>query len=120
MTTLGNPAALCRRGGDPKAYIHYPVMSQVQPPDQRTPHRRMIDLANGYFSTLQLNDGKVLTAFTDDCERQENGFESAGNPKFDRPEGKLFHITAGKIDRVEVVHITVPYGAPSVWRHDAD
>ena len=176
--------------GDPKLLLHYPVMSQVLPPEQRTPRRRMIDLANGYFSTLQLNDGKIFTTFGDDCRRQENGFESAGNPKFDRPEGKLscgdqfktgtfifdtavrdrdymlvdeahglvlarafidhnaaaaqdhladgsvvksyinspnslsmlelFHITAGKIDRIEVVHINVPYGMPSVWRRDGD
>ncbi len=174
--------------GDPKQLFHYPVMSQVLPAEQRTPRRRMIDLANGYFSTLQLNDGKLFTTFSDDCRRQENGFESAGNPKFDRPEGKLscgdqfktgtfifdtavrdrdymlvdevhglvlarafidhnaasaqdhladgsvvqsyirspnslsmlelFHITAGKIDRIEVVHIDVPYGMPSVWRRD--
>lgn len=177
-------------GGDPKTYFHYPEMSKILPPEQRTPRLRMIDLANGYFSTLQLNDGRLLTEFTTDCRRQENGFESAGNPKFERPEGKLscgeqfktgtfifddalrdrdymlvdeargivlarayidhsasktvakvadghtvetfikkpgslsmlelFHITAGKIDRIEVVHINVPYGMPSVWRRDRD
>jgi hypothetical protein len=174
--------------GDPHALFHYPAMTAVLPPEQRTARRRMVDLANGYFSTLQLNDGKLFTAFSDDCRRQENGFESAGNPKFDRPEGKLscgdqfktgtfifdtavrdrdymlidevhglvlarafidhsaastedhladgtvvksyikspntlsmlelFHITAGRIDRIEVVHIDVPYSMPSVWRHD--
>lgn len=176
--------------GDPRLLAHYPVMGQVLAPAQRTPRLRMIDLANGYFSTLQLNDGKIFTAFSADCRRQENGFESAGNPHFDRPEGKLscgeqfktgtfifdtavrdreylmvdevhglvlarafidhnaaaaedhladgsvvksyikspnslsmlelFHITAGSIDRIEVVHIAVPYGMPSVWRRDSD
>jgi len=75
--------------GDPKQLQHYAVMEQVLPLAQRTPRLRMIDLANGYFSTLQLNDGKLFTTFSDDCRRQENGFESAGNPQFDRPEGKL-------------------------------
>jgi hypothetical protein len=173
--------------GDPRVLFHYPAMSAALPPEQRTARRRMVDLANGYFSTLQLNDGKLFTTFSDDCRRQENGFESAGNPKFDRPEGKLscadqfktgtfifdtavrdrdyllvdeahglvlarafidhsaasaedhladgtvvkshikspnslsmlelFHITAGRIDRIEVVHIDVPYSMPSVWRH---
>jgi hypothetical protein len=176
--------------GDPDALVHYAAMSQVLPPGQRTPRRRMIDLANGYFSTLQLNDGKLFTAFTEDCRRQENGFETTLNPKFDRPEAKLscgeqfktgtfifdtavrdrdymlvdephglvlarafidhsaaaaedrladgsvmksyirspnslsmlelFHITSGRIDRIEVVHIDVPYGMPSVWRRDDD
>lgn len=177
-------------GGDPKTYFHYPHMSKVLPLAERSPRRRMVDLANGYFSTLQLNDGKIFTVFSDDCRRQENGFESAGNPKFERPEGKLscgeqfklgnfifdsavrdrdymlvdearglvlsrafidhnaaateakladgtrvqswirkpgslsmlelFHITNGSIDRIEVVHIDVPFGMPSVWRRDAD
>ncbi|MEO6339814.1 MAG: hypothetical protein ABIO39_07250 [Caulobacteraceae bacterium] len=177
-------------GGDPKTYFHYPEMSKILPEAQRTPRLRMIDLANGYFSTLQLNDGRLLTEFSADCRRQENGFESAGNPKFERPEGKLscgeqfktgtfifddavrdrdymlvdearglvlargtidhsaartearvadghlvqtfikkpgsvamlelFHITAGKIDRIEVVHIATPYAMPSVWRRDRD
>jgi len=176
--------------GDPKVLFHYPEMERVLPPEQRTPRLRMIDLANGYFSTLQLNDGKLFTTFSADCRRQENGFESAGNPKFDRPEGKLscgdqfktgtfifdtavrdrayilvdearglvlarafidhnaassedhladgsvvksyirypnslsmlelFHITAGRIDRIEVVHIDVPYAMPSVWRPEKE
>ncbi len=176
--------------GDPQQLFHYPIMDQVLPVEKRTARRRMIDLANGYFSTLQLNDGKLFTVFSEDCRRQENGFESAGNPKFDRPEGKLscgdqfktgtfifdtavrdrdyvlvdevhglvlarafidhnaaatedhladgsvvksyikspnslsmlelFHITAGRIDRIEVVHIDVPYGMPSVWRREGD
>jgi len=33
---------------------------------------------------------------------------------------ELFHITSGRIDRIEVVHIDVPYGMPSVWRRDDD
>lgn len=177
-------------GGDPKTFFHYPEMSRDLPASQRTARRRMVDLANGYFSTLQLNDGVLFTTFSADCRRQENGFESAGNPRFERPEGKLscgeqfrtgnfifdtavrdrdymlvdeerglvlarafidhsaaethgrladgtvveswikkpgslsmlelFHITAGKIDRIEVVHIDVPYGMPGIWRRDAD
>ena len=172
--------------GDPDRYFHYPEMTRDLPETQRTARLRMIDLANGYFSTLQLNDGTLLTAFSPTCRRQENGFESTANPQFDRPEGRLhcaeqfktgtfrfdsavrdrsymvidelrglvlarafidhdaafseytladgkrvpspitkpeslsllelFHITAGQIDRIEVVHITVPYAMPSVWR----
>ncbi len=177
-------------GGDPKTFFHYPEMGRDLPAAQRTARRRMVDIANGYFSTLQLNDGVLFTTFSADCRRQENGFESAGNPRFERPEGKLscgeqfktgnfifdtavrdrdymlvdeerglvlarafidhsgaethgrladgrvveswiskpgslsmlelVHITAGQIDRVEVVHIDVPYRMPSVWRRDAD
>jgi hypothetical protein len=47
---------------------------------QRTPRESMIALANGYFDTLQLNDGKLFTRFTDDCERIENGLQTTHNP----------------------------------------
>jgi hypothetical protein len=188
-TQINEPAAGAQpspAAGDPKTYFHYPQMSAELPPDERTPRLRMIDLVYGYFSTLQLNDGVLLTAFDPGCRRQENGFESTANPRFKRPEGKLFcaaqfqtgtfrfdtavrdrdfmvvdeahglvlarafidhdaaaaeyrladgtrvanpvtkpeslsllelfHITRGRIDRIEAVHIPVPYGMPSVWR----
>ncbi len=46
------------------------------PEDQRVPRDRMIALANGYFDTLQLNDGTLFTQFTDDCDRIENGLQT--------------------------------------------
>ncbi len=39
----------------------------------------MIDVANGYFETLQLNDGKLHTEFTPDCDRREDGMQSTNN-----------------------------------------
>ena len=46
------------------------------PKGQRTPRERMIALADGYFDTLQLNDGELFTHFTDDCDRIENGLQT--------------------------------------------
>lgn len=46
------------------------------PPDRRVARERMIALANGYFDTLQLNDGKLFTHFTNDCNRIENGLQT--------------------------------------------
>lgn len=42
----------------------------------------MIDLSDGYFSTLQLNDGTLRTKFHPDCERVENGVQTTHNPEF--------------------------------------
>jgi hypothetical protein len=39
-------------------------------------------LANGYFDTLQLNDGTIRTRFHPDCNRVENGVQSTNNPEF--------------------------------------
>ncbi len=46
------------------------------PESQRVGRERMIALANGYFDTLQLNDGKLFTHFTDNCDRIENGLQT--------------------------------------------
>lgn len=43
-------------------------------------------LSNGYFDTLQLNDGTIRTKFAPDCNRVENGVQSTNNPTVD-----LFH-----------------------------
>ena len=39
-------------------------------------------LANGYFDTLQLNDGTIHTTFAPDCNRVENGVQTTNNPDF--------------------------------------
>jgi hypothetical protein len=46
------------------------------------PRAEMIRLANGYFDTLQLNDGKIHTRFHPDCNRVENGVQTTHNPEF--------------------------------------
>ena len=52
------------------------LMLEEVPEGQRTPRERMVALADGYFDTLQLNDGELFTHFTDDCDRIENGLQT--------------------------------------------
>jgi hypothetical protein len=42
----------------------------------------MIALSDGYFSTLQLNDGTLHTKFHPDCDRVENGVQTTHNSEF--------------------------------------
>ena len=56
-----------------------PVWSEMLAPALRSPRQKMIDLANGYFETLQLNDGTLHTEFADDCNRREDGMQSTNN-----------------------------------------
>ena len=42
----------------------------------------MLTLANGYFSTLEQNNGQLFTAFHPDCNRVENGVQTTNNPDF--------------------------------------
>ena len=57
-----------------------PLLLTDVPEAQRVPRERMIAIANGYFDTLQLNDGTLHTEFTDDCDRVENGLQTTNNP----------------------------------------
>ena len=59
-----------------------PRLNELIPAADRTPRARMIDIANGYFSTLQLNDGTLFTKFAKDCARVENGVQTTNNPNF--------------------------------------
>lgn len=57
-----------------------PLWSADIPVAQRQPRARLISVADGYFDTLQLNDGTLFTQFTDDCNRVENGLLTTNNP----------------------------------------
>jgi len=52
---------------------------EILPEARRRPRDRLISIADGYFDTLQLNDGTLFTAFHDDCNRVENGTKTTNN-----------------------------------------
>ena len=56
-----------------------PLMLADVPPAERRPREQLIAISNGYFDTLQLNDGTLFSEFTDDCERIENGVQTTNN-----------------------------------------
>jgi hypothetical protein len=58
---------------DPLKYTHDALFTQTLPAAQRTPRERMVSLAEGYASTVQLNDGQLFTRFEPGCTRNENG-----------------------------------------------
>jgi len=66
-----------------------PEMSEVLPPAERMPRAKMIAIANGYFDTLQRNDGRLHTAFEDDCNRREDGMQTTNNPNPEYPNMAL-------------------------------
>ncbi|MDB6045021.1 MAG: hypothetical protein JWM63_3572 [Gammaproteobacteria bacterium] len=180
-----SPSPFATQG--PKELQHFPAMTQAVPAGERVSRPRLIDIANGYFSTLQQNDGQLFAPFDEQCSRMENGNVSAGDPNASYPAAKipcgeqfkkgayrfdsavrdrdfmlvdeerqlvltrsfldhnavltdfkladgtpavsgfktpstlcmleLFKIRSGRIFRVEVVYINVPYHMPSVWKN---
>jgi len=80
--------------GDPSAMKPLQILLDDVPPEHRRPRERLIALADGYFNTLQLNDGAIFTQFTDDCSRRENGVWTANDP---HPDPNSSYSAYGKI-----------------------
>ena len=82
--------------GDPGTLKPVPVLLEDVAVAHRRPRERMISLADGYFNTLQLNDGTLFTQFADDCSRRENGVWTANDPHPD-PQANSSLSSYGKI-----------------------
>jgi hypothetical protein len=66
-----------------------PVMETPVPEAERSTRAEMVALADGYFATLQLNDGTIRTKFHPGCNRIENGVQTTNNPEFFVPVAHL-------------------------------
>jgi hypothetical protein len=64
----------------PEMLKKMPILERIEPENTRSSRERLISLADGYFSTLQQNDGTIHTVFDKDCNRQENGFQTTNQP----------------------------------------
>ena len=70
-------------------FEHKTVMETPVPEAERSSRAEMIALADGYFATLQLNDGTIRTRFHPACNRIENGVQTTNNPEFFVPVAHL-------------------------------
>lgn len=52
------------------------------PENERSPRAKMIQLVQGYFDTLQRNNGAIHTTFDPNCNREENAMQSTNNPSY--------------------------------------
>jgi len=59
--------------------VDRPVLLETLAPRDRTDRAEMIRLADGYFSTLERNDGTIKTVFDPSCDRRENGTYTTNN-----------------------------------------
>ena len=65
--------------GDPDKVTHDTTWNDILGPEERKPRERLVAVTDGYFSTVELNDGQVFTEFADDCGRLENGVSTTTN-----------------------------------------
>ncbi|MEO6151627.1 MAG: hypothetical protein ABIP24_00585 [Croceibacterium sp.] len=60
--------------GKVSEYVHDPIIMQTAPREKRLSRQQLIAHANGYFDTLQHNNGEIRgTCFRSDATRRENG-----------------------------------------------
>ena len=78
--------------GDPGKLAFDPVYLQTIPAAKRLTRARLTALADGYFDTLQRNNGTIRTKFAATCARQENGQLTAGDPD---PKSGRSHMFCG-------------------------
>lgn len=67
--------------GDPDLVTHDPEFNRVLAVSERRSRARLVAVADGYFNTVELNDGDVFTLFSDDCARLENGISTTSAPR---------------------------------------
>jgi hypothetical protein len=63
-------------------FVVKPVLNEILLAAKRMPRAQLVSLADGYFDTLQLNDGTLYTKFHPQCARVENGVKTTHNPGF--------------------------------------
>ncbi len=59
--------------GDVKQYVHAAGIADIVPEAERSSREEIIKLGDGYFKTLQQNDGTLHSRFAADATRRENG-----------------------------------------------
>lgn len=66
-----------------------PAMLAEVPEAERSTREELIRLANGYFETIERNDGTIHTRFHPHCNRVENGVQTTNNLGFPLPIARL-------------------------------
>jgi len=73
----------------PQHFAPKPAMEAMVPPGERSTREELVALANGYFETIERNDGTIRTKFHATCNRVENGVQTTNNPDFPVPVARM-------------------------------
>jgi hypothetical protein len=72
-----------------QSFDNKPAMLAEVPAAERVSREEMVQLANGYFETIERNNGMIRTRFHPHCNRVENGVQTTNNPDFPLPIAAL-------------------------------
>jgi len=73
----------------PQSFTRKPAMEALVPQSERASRDELLALANGYFETIERNDGTIRTRFHPSCNRVENGVQTTKNADFPLPIARL-------------------------------
>lgn len=66
-----------------------PSMEAFVPAGETSSREELLEIANGYFETIERNDGTIRTRFFPTCNRVENGVQTTNNQEFPLPIARL-------------------------------
>ncbi len=65
------------------------ILEELVPEGERMSREELVRVANGYFETIERNDGTINTVFAPDCNRVENGVQTTNNKDFPLPVARM-------------------------------
>jgi hypothetical protein len=72
-----------------QTFADKPAMLATVPEAERSTREELIRIADGYFDTIERNDGTINTRFHPHCNRVENGVQTTNNAAFPLPIARL-------------------------------
>jgi hypothetical protein len=75
--------------GFPFGPQHFVDKPELALPVQPAARDELVRIANGYFETIERNDGTIRTVFHPQCNRVENGVQTTNNADFPLPIARL-------------------------------
>ena len=73
----------------PQHFERKPVMEALVADDARSSREELVRVADGYFETIERNDGTINTKFWPHCNRVENGVQTTNNADFPLPVARM-------------------------------
>jgi hypothetical protein len=73
-----------------------PSFNEIVSAELRSSRAQLLAIANGYFDTLQRNDGTLHVQFEDSCNRRENGTQTTNNPQASEKYGFIMGLACAE------------------------